>query len=48
MPPDSAQKKRTWLKDIRARLFATWPSLTTDLVSNHLYKWMATGKGQMN
>ena len=37
----------TWIKDIDTGFFATWPSLTSDLVRIHIPKSIATAKGHM-
>jgi hypothetical protein len=40
--------KKTWLAAIKAGEYATWPSLTYELVSNHLYDTEETAMGHLH
>jgi hypothetical protein len=40
--------KKTWLAAIKAGEYATWPGLTYELVSNHLYDTEETAMGHLH
>jgi hypothetical protein len=40
--------KKTWLSAIKAGEYATWPDLTYELVSNHLYDTEETSMGHLH
>jgi hypothetical protein len=40
--------KKTWLAAIKAGEYATWPGLTYQLVSNHLYDTEETAMGHLH
>eukprot|EP00957_Ditylum_brightwellii_P096154 7325979-Ditylum_brightwellii.AAC.1 len=39
--------KHAWIKAVQAGYFATWPSLTPELIKKHLPKSPATVKGHL-